>query len=666
MPSYRIGRKKTTGIHLLRAICISRDLNYIDENRYNIQSGYRNALHERINSRMNDKQTGIFRWILLALTLATLLSAMLQIVTVTAFNHTLRTTVGPDNSEEAYAEVHARGNETSSWIKRETHLEGMIYDADIFNNSDMQISSWTLRIDILGECFLNQFWNGETEIHQNTEYGEKIQRLNLASFKEDEIILDHRMDDSDLLIPLSPGDYVIYYPARAVGEEPVASKEKSVIGLIVYTNEGTLPDLTDYTLEYHFRQTVNQGVLFIVFCVLAGFLLLVGAFYFSAQITYRRAQKEIDQRVESISCMTELYSLIYIIDLAAEKIYPVGISEKDDSRRPKDKTASEQMKNLFITDAEPEYLDLMLVFSNLKTLPRRLSERKHISQEYMSRYYGWCRVNFIPMDRKSGKPLTRILFTVQQINDERREMEAVLQQIEDVRSQSVEREEFMESISAEVQTPLRSILARSRAILKNTGETESRECAEDISQTGEMLLSMVNSTLDYVRMNAGIMKLSEGTYPFRKMISRVEDSFRISAQEKSMEFRVEISPAIPDRLIGDGAKMRQLLINVLGRALGEMESGSIMLRIYGRRLNENRIHLLFSVWEIGQRTGLEETELNRGLINGLLGLMGSRLHSAEIDGGQDIYFEVEQEIPEEERNPEGEAGREGREGEVKQ
>ncbi len=615
---------------------------------------------------MNDKQTGIFRWILLVLTLTTLLSAMLQIVTVTTFNNKLRTVVGPDDSEDAYAEVHARGNETSSWIKRETHLEGMIYDVDIFNNSDMQISSWTLRINILGECFLNQFWNGEAEIHQNTESGEKVQRLNLASFKEDEIVLDYGMDDSDLLIPLSPGDYVIYYPARAVGEEPVASKGKSVVGLIVYTNEGTLPDLTDYTLEYHFRQTVNQGVLFVVFCVLAGLLLLAAAFYFSAQITYRRAQKEIDQRVESISCMTELYSLIYIIDLAAEKIYPVGISEKDDSKRPKDKTASEQMENLFITDAEPEYRDLMLVFCNLKTLPSRLSERKHISQEYMSRYYGWCRVNLIPMDRKSGKPLTRVLFTVQQINDERREMESVLQQIEDARSQNAEREEFMESISAEVQTPLRSILARSRMILQNTGEAETRECAEDISQTGETLLSMVDSTLDYVRMNAGIMKLSEGTYDFRKLLARVEDSFRISAQEKNMEFRVEISPAIPDKLIGDGAKMRQLLINVLGRALGEMESGSITLRIFGKKLNEERIHLLFSVWEMGHRTGLEETELSRGLINGLLGLMGSRLHSAEINGGQDLYFEAEQGIPEEEKNPQSKDGGEEQEGEARQ
>ncbi len=614
---------------------------------------------------MNNKQTGIFRWILLALTLATMLCAMLQIVTVTSFNNTLRTAAGPAESEPVYADVHERGNETSSWIKRETHLEGEVYDADIFNHSDMQISSWTLRINIQGECFLNQFWNGEVEIHQNTEAGEKTQRLNLATCKETEILLDHRMDDSDLLIPMSPGDYIIYYPARAVGEEPVAAKEKSVIGLIVYTAEGIRPDLTDYTLEYHFRQTVTQGVLFIVFCVLAGLLLLVTAFYCSAQITYRRAQKEMGQRVKSISCMAELYSLVYIIDLAVEEIYPVGVSEKDDSRRPKDKTASEQMKNLFITDAEPEYRDAMLSFANLNTMAERLSERKHLTQEYKSRYYGWCRVNFIAMDRNDNKPLTRVLFTVQQINDEKNEMEAVLKQIEDAKGQKAEREEFMESISAEVQTPLRSILARSRTIREKTGEAESRECAEDISQTGEMLLSMVDSTLDYVRMNAGIMKLSEEAYAFRKMIGRVEDSFRISAQEKNMEFRVEMSPGIPERLIGDGAKMRQLLINVLGRALGEMESGSITLRIFGRATDEGRIHLLFSVWEIGRRTGLEETELSRGLINGLLGLMNSGLHSAEVEGGRDVYFELEQGIPEEEKKAEsGEESREG-EGEAK-
>ncbi len=605
---------------------------------------------------MNDKQAGVFRWILLGLTLVVILFAALQTVTVSTFNNTPRFSEGLAETEPVYADLHPRGLETSSWIKQETNREGNIYDISLFNHSDMMLSTWTLQLNIRGDCFLNQFWNGEVEIHQHaSSETERIQRLNLARYERDQLTLEYTMDGSDLLIPLSAGDYLIYYPSASIGETPVEAGEETVVGTIFYQTRGTGVDLSDYSVSFFYKQSLTQGLLFIIFCVMAVALVLMAGYYYATQMAYRRAKKEMDNRVSGISCMTELYKLIYIIDVANDEVIPVGIDEKDDEKRPKNMTAKEQVDNFFRTDAKPEFIDMMLVFSNLNTLPKRLMERGHIVQEYESRYYGFCRIYFIAMENRPEKEPRRILFTVQQINDEKKEMQSIILQVEKARSEKGESRKFMESISAGIQTPLRSILARSGIILEKSDEQEIRNCATDIMQTGELVLSMVDSTLDLVRLSAGTMKTARVPYSFKHLMERVEDSFRISTMEKELDFRMSISPDIPDMLIGDGPKLRQILLNLLGRSMSSLDSGNIVLRVFSKRLAKDRIHLLFSVLETGNMTGLEDAGQSLELLDGLLGLMGSTLNSARVGESRDCYFEIDQGIPEPEVRPQTES-----------
>ncbi len=606
---------------------------------------------------MNERQARLFRWALIILSLLVMLFAALQAVTVSTFNNTPRSTAGLKETEEVYADLHARGTETSSWEKIETGLTGNTYDVEIHNRSGMEVSTWTLRINLQGECWLNQFWNGEVEIHQQADTGEeKVQRLNLANYKKDELILDYTIDASDLLIPLKKGDYLVYYPSAAVGEMPVEAGQNAMIGMIFYQQHGAKLDLMDYTLEYHYNRLISQGVLFVVFCGLGGILLLTAGYYLSSRMAYRRAQKDLDNRVAGISCMTELYSLIYIIDRDTNKIIPVGIDEEEDKKRPKELPAGEQIKNLFVTDAKPEYLESLLAFSSLDSLPGRLAERRHIATEYESRNYGWCRIAFIAMDQEKDKLPRRILFTVQQINEEKKEMESILMQVESARLEKGESQKFMESVSAGIRTPLRSILARACMIMERKPGEEIETLASEIQQTGDMALSLVDSTLDMVRLNAGTMKLAEVPYNFRHMIDQVEDSFRTSTMNEAIDFRVQIAPQVPEMLIGDGPKLRQVLLNLLGWSLGTLESGSITLRVFGKQNAAlKRVHLLISIVENGDPTGLPDEGQSTELVGGLLNLMNSGLKTADIGTGRDYYFEVEQGIPEEKKSAAGES-----------
>lgn len=108
-------------------------------------------------------------------------------------------------------------------------LTGQTIDGTQRNGSDDILHDWELRINIAGDCFINQAWNGEVEIHQFTgTEKEKVQRLNLQKYQLEDVSLEYRFD-SDLLIPLRKGDYVNYYPSTRFSEMPLADGDDARI-----------------------------------------------------------------------------------------------------------------------------------------------------------------------------------------------------------------------------------------------------------------------------------------------------------------------------------------------------------------------------------------------------------------------------------------------------
>ena len=108
-----------------------------------------------------------------------------------------------------------------------------------------EIPDWTLRIDIEQEVWLNNAWCGTMEVHQ----GNNEQELDLRSVNPSKIILD-KLDDPDILIPLEPGDYVIYHPSQKEYEMPIAPNGFKEIGFIFYSNqEDPVPAFSSVTLK---------------------------------------------------------------------------------------------------------------------------------------------------------------------------------------------------------------------------------------------------------------------------------------------------------------------------------------------------------------------------------------------------------------------------------
>jgi len=248
------------------------------------------------------KDQNRFRRISIILFIVMLVMFVIHVQILVNFNQQVVKVHGNDSNSRSYMEINYRDNSTSSWLKRDfpltegrtVDLIGQTVDETLYNNSGDMIQEWGLRIDIMGECFINQAWNGEVEIHQDVESGnESVQQLNLQDYQMEDVRLQHRFD-GDLLIPLQKGDYIIYHPSRYYTEMPIRSGDSVKIGMIFYYLEEL--NLSEYDLTIQYHRNFTHGWSFITFIAAAVLCLLACVVSVTSAIIYRNARKQMEQR----------------------------------------------------------------------------------------------------------------------------------------------------------------------------------------------------------------------------------------------------------------------------------------------------------------------------------------------------------------------------------
>ncbi len=595
--------------------------------------------------------------ILFILTLAMLVIHMESLI---RFNRQEFRLHGNEASRGIQMDIDARADSTSSWLKRSflmddgksVDLIGQTIDGTLVNESADAIQDWELRINIQGDCYINQAWNGEVEVHQFTGTDrEVVQRLNLQNYQLEDVQFEYRYD-GDLLIPLQQGDYVIYYPSARFSEMPINGGDDVKIGVIFYYLDEL--DLSDYDVQIHFHRYFTQGVTFYVFVGLAALWLLAMTLSGAGTLAYRRAMKEMELRKSGIFCMSDIYDLIYIIHLPTGEMTPVSVDDKMEKERPKNKTAKELLTDMVKRDAEDKYRDLMLKFVDTDTLAERLAERDSVVAEFKNAQYGWCSLRFYAMDRVEGKPIENVVFTVQDINEEKQEQEAIIQRIEEAQSVNEAKALFMDNIADDLQKPLEYMMALNGRILRESGDDAVKGYARGARCAADRLLMLTNGIADGFGMESGEIRPAEA-YSLRALLT---DSLRAMlplAEHHGLAVALDVAEGLPDGLEGHPGILREVLVVLMSGLLHRAQGGSMQLAVYGKAL-EGKIHLLVSVRVLseaytasdgsaapGEATGL--TGLSEEVVSKLLKGMGSTLKTVRAPAGRmEQYFEIEQRV----------------------
>ncbi|WP_437568999.1 AAA family ATPase [Sorangium sp. So ce542] len=244
---------------------------------------------------------------------------------------------------------------------------------------------------------------------------------------------------------------------------------------------------------------------------------------------------------------------------------------------------------------------------------------------------------------------------------ERKQAEAERQARKTAEAESRAKTEFLTNMSHELRTPLNAILGYAQ-ILKRSPGLDGRQATglDTIQQSGQHLLTLINDLLDLAKIEAGKIELYPEPIHLSAFLTVVADIIRVRAEQKSLYFVYELTPHLPQAVLADEKRLRQVLLNLLGNAVKYTDRGRVRFGVQALSRDETWARLRFEVEDTGvgmtpeQLTKLFQpfgrvgdvrrragTGLGLMISRQLVHLMGSEIHvESRPDEGSRFWFEV--------------------------
>jgi CheY-like chemotaxis protein/HPt (histidine-containing phosphotransfer) domain-containing protein/anti-sigma regulatory factor (Ser/Thr protein kinase) len=161
-------------------------------------------------------------------------------------------------------------------------------------------------------------------------------------------------------------------------------------------------------------------------------------------------------------------------------------------------------------------------------------------------------------------------------------------------------------MSHEIRTPINSILGMNEMILRENNDGAIGEYSRSIKNSGKMLLMLVNDVLDFSKIEAGKLEINETPFYMSQMMNDVISLVKERADEKGLKLKAMISDKIPNEIISDEFRIRQVLVNLINNAIKYTEKGTVTIKLSGKYI-EDGFDLSLAVKDTGK--GIRKEEL---------------------------------------------------------
>jgi signal transduction histidine kinase/CheY-like chemotaxis protein len=218
-----------------------------------------------------------------------------------------------------------------------------------------------------------------------------------------------------------------------------------------------------------------------------------------------------------------------------------------------------------------------------------------------------------PARNSEGGGPTGLTFTFQDVTATRdlvRQLEDKSRLLEDARARADEasraKGEFLANMTHEIRTPLSAIIGSVQQMLD--AGVDDRQLRR-VRTSAEGLMALVGDILDFSKIEARKLTLDDGPLMLRETLADVVHMLEIRAVDKGLTLRMDVSEAVPEALVGDAMRLRQILINLIGNAIKFTEKGQVRLRVGVAHLLPEEVCLHFSVEDTGVGIPREKQDL---------------------------------------------------------
>ena len=247
--------------------------------------------------------------------------------------------------------------------------------------------------------------------------------------------------------------------------------------------------------------------------------------------------------------------------------------------------------------------------------------------------------------------------TTKKLQDTVKELDKAKKAAEDATRHKTE---FLASMSHEIRTPLNGIIGIADLGLSDEDLTLlQKERLLDVKTSGESLLDIINDILDISKIEAGKLEIEEFEFSLRELLEKIFTIISFRTVKGKNELVCRLSPDMPDIIMGDPLRLRQILLNLLANASKFTENGLITLNVEKKELIEEQLTIYFSVEDTGigipkhlqsgifdtytqahgQKTGKTGTGLGLFISQKLANLMGGNIQvESEVNKGSKFYF----------------------------
>src|SRR5260370_1996021 len=169
---------------------------------------------------------------------------------------------------------------------------------------------------------------------------------------------------------------------------------------------------------------------------------------------------------------------------------------------------------------------------------------------------------------------------------ERQEAEAAMRLAKEAAEKASQaKSEFLANMSHEIRRPMNGVMGMTDLALETSLTAEQREYLETVKSSWEALLVVINDILDFSKIEADRIVLESAEFDLRDCLESALRTVAVRADEKGLELLCEVAPEVPEVVIGDAGRLRQVGLNLVGKAIKFTDAGEVAARGLGEHQN---------------------------------------------------------------------------------